>query len=151
MELNNRKLKRKVNLGIEILRMILSFLIVVIHFYNRSFATSPLRSFPFKNLGFYIPTFFVISFYFSHDCFVSRNIPKIKQRFQRILIPYFIWPYFFWIRNNFYNYYYGTQLRSKFKNLYYQLLIGYGIHGVFWFLFNLIFISVLFIIIIFIF
>ena len=102
MELNNRKLKRKVNLGIEILRMILSFLIVVIHFYNRSFATSPLRSFPFKNLGFYIPTFFVISFYFSHDCFVSRNIPKIKQRFQRILI-------------------------------------GYGIHGVFWFLFNLIF------------
>ena len=37
------------------------------------------------------------------------------------------------------------------KNLYYQLLIGCGIHGIFWYLFNLIFISLFMVIIIFMF
>lgn len=151
MGLNARKNKRKIYLGIEILRMILSFLIVIVHLYYKGYARKPILLFPFQNLCFYIPTFFIISFYFSYNCFISKNIVKINHRFKRILIPYFILPHIFWLRNNFYNYYYRTHLQSKFKNLYYQLLIGCGLHGVFWFHFNLIFISVLFIIIIFLF
>lgn len=116
IELNNKNKKKKIYLGIEILRMILSFLIVIVHFYNKNYAKTTILKFPFKNLCFYIPTFFVISFYFSNNSFISRNIPKINLRFKRILIPYCIWPILFWIRSNFYNYFYGIKFKNKFKS-----------------------------------
>jgi len=145
------KLKKKLYLGIEILRMFLSFLIVVIHFFNIKFATTKLLRFPFNAIDYYIPTFFIISFYFNYKTFSSRNINKIKERFLRMLIPYYIWPTIFFIRYHCFNYLNGIIENDKLKNLYYQYLIGDGFHGVFWFLFNLILISLLITIIIFLF
>lgn len=139
---------KKIYLGTEILRMILSFLIVVIHLHNKKGIEIKFKSFALLNLDFYVPTFFIISFYFSYKIFVSKNINKIKQRFIRILIPYIIWPTIFWIRYNFLNILNKKKDKEIFKNLYYQLLIGDGFYGIFWFLFNLIFHSLLFSIII---
>ena len=146
----NNKVK-SIYLGIEILRMILSFLIVYIHCYDSSNAKSKLQLLPFKYIRFYISTFFLISFYFSYNSFISRNINKIVQRFKKLLIPYIIWSVIIWIKNNFNYYYYKKKEKTEIKNLYYQLLIGCGVHGVFWFQFNLIFVSNFFVIIIFIF
>ena len=83
----NYKIK-KLYLGTEILRMILSFFIVVVHLHNKNGTNIIFKSFAILNLEFYVPTFFIISFYFSYKIFVSENINKIKQRFIRIL-PYF--------------------------------------------------------------
>ena len=139
-------------LGIEILRMALSFLIVVVHCNNiKNIKNIKFLKFVFLNLKFYVPTFFIISFYFSYNTFASKNINKIKQRFIRILMPYILWPIIFWIRYIIYNFYINKKDKEIFINLYYQLLIGHGFYGVFWYLFNLIFISVFFIIIIIIF
>ena len=67
IKLNNDKTKiKKIYLGTEILRMILSFLIVVIHFHNKRESKIKLKSFASLNLEFYVPTFFIISFYFSY-------------------------------------------------------------------------------------
>ena len=145
------KAKKKIYLGIEILRMFLSFFIVVVHFFNKNYARTKYLLFPFKALCYYIPKFFIISFYFNYKTFASRNISKIKERFLRILIPYYIWPTIFFIRYHCFNYLSGFIENNKLKKLYYQYIIGAGFHGIFWFQFNLILISLLITIIIFLF
>ena len=142
--------KKGVIWGIEILRAILAFFIVVRHLYKLDCETKYLTKFIFHCQPFYVPTFFLISFYFSFETFYSKNIKKIKERFKRILVPYLIWPIILWIR------YIIVDCKVKFgqnllKDLVIQLLIGYGFYGVFWFQFNLIFLSIIFIIIIFLF
>ena len=82
---SDKKKIKKIYLGTEILRMILSFLIVVIHLHNKNGIEIKFKSFALLNSDFYVPTFFIISFYFSYEIFVSKNINKIKQRFIRIL------------------------------------------------------------------
>ena len=134
---------RRVNLGIEVLRMILSFLIVNVHFYDHTKAKFKLLLFPQYALRFYVPTFFIISFYFSFNTFISKNTIKKKERLLRILVPYFIWPFIFWIRFYYIHYKKDSQ---KFKKLYVHYLIGDGylLVEVFWFQFNLIFITIFF-------
>ena len=143
---NENAAKKKINLGIEFLRMILSFLIILVHNFNPN--RTKIQSFPIKNLPYYVPFFMLISFYFSFNSLASRNTEKIKQRLIRILFPYMGWPIIFWLHINRYNIFKG---KVKIKNLYYQLLIGCGIYGVMWFLFNLLFISLFFTIIVFFF
>ena len=93
-----------INFGIETLRTILSFFILTRHFLKKQFITNYLTRFIFYAQPFYVPLFFLISFYFSFNTFASRNINKIKLRFTRILIPYVIWPIILWIRiNNLFN------------------------------------------------
>ena len=140
-----------INFGIETLRTILSFFILTRHFLKKEFITNYLTRFIFYAQPFYVPLFFLISFYFSFNTFSSRNINKIKLRFTRILIPYVIWPIILWIRNNKSNIFRFDFNSNMFKSIFFQLLIGYDFYAVLWFQFDLIFISIIFSIIIFIF
>ena len=89
----------KINLGIEILRAYMSFSIIIIHFLKRKYNTNFFIRFMIRGLPFYVPTFFLLSFYFSYNIFTAKNIVKLRERFIRILIPYLIWPIFIWIRD----------------------------------------------------
>jgi len=143
IKIKNIKNKNR-NLGLELLRMILSFFIVVIHCCNVK------NKILFKLLfekPFHVSFFFLTSFYFSYNIFLSRNIFKIKLRFLRILIPYIIWPMIIYIINNSFYIFFGLSLYNKkllFKELVIQIILGRNYHQVFWFQFNLIFISLLF-------
>ena len=86
IELNNKNLNR--NYGLQILRMILSFWIVICH----SCKTGNHFWRKIKNLKYHVPTFFIISFYYFYKNLYERNITKIRLRLERLLIPYFIWP-----------------------------------------------------------
>ena len=77
----------KINLGIEILRAYMSFSIVILHFLTNEYKTTFFIKFIFYCFPFYVPTFFLISFYFIFNTISSKNIIKIKERFIRILIP----------------------------------------------------------------
>lgn len=132
-------------LGIQILRMLFSLFILLRHCYNENSYEKFFNYFPFR---VYTSTFFMISFYFSYNCFISRNVSKITQRLIRVFIPYLIWPYIFYIKDLAIRFYFFKSIKIEFKFLFYQLIIGCGIHNVFWFQFNLIFVSLLFIIII---
>ena len=97
-EKNNQSWNKKqnINYGIELLRMILCFWIVIIH-------CCIINSYFFKKIilaGFHVPTFIIISFYFYYRNLSTRNIIKIKLRFERLLIPYIIWPIILLIMNN---------------------------------------------------
>lgn len=141
----NKNNNNSINLGIQILRMVFSFFILLRHCYKENSYEKYFNYFPFR---VYTSTFFMISFYFSYKCFISRNVSKISQRLKRIFIPYIIWPYIFHIRNLAIKFFYVKKLEIQFKIIFYQLIIGCGIHNIFWFQFNLILVSLLFIIII---
>ena len=130
-------LKKDINIGVEILRVVYCYLVVVVHF-----GSGDIYQFSWKYIDFYVTSFFLIAFYFSYNAFSSRYIPKIKERFWRLLYPYILWPIIIYIRQNWHSVRF-QDLSNKYllKRFYIQFLLGNNIHGIMWFLFNLIFSS----------
>ena len=93
--MEKKEIQININLGIEILRLILSFWIVIAH-------CSYIKINHIKYLGrhFHVPTFFLIAFFFYFRLFSERLISKIISRFERLLVPYLIWPIIVLIINN---------------------------------------------------
>ena len=143
---NNNNQKKIFNINLGLLKIYLSFVVVNVHCFKNSF---------FKNKYFLkllvnnlpVPIFFIISFYFCYNLFVSRNIEKYKQRFERLLLPYFIWPCIIWALNNIFRLVLKIKLSSSFKDLKIQLLTGHCFMTVLWFQYNLIFCTLLILII----
>ena len=136
-------------LGIELLKALLCLWVVIIHCWN-----STNKIVKYLRRGFHVPTFFMISFYFFYPILSERKRVKIIFRFQRLIIPYIIWPIVIFSLNNILmkNISFG-QFKSKisFKELYLQLIFGARFHWIFWYQFNLIFLSLIFTIISYIF
>lgn len=140
---------KKLNVGIQILRMLFSFHILVFHCIDKKKYKGKIINNLINNVGIDLGVFFIMSFYYSYNSFTSKKIVKIKQRFYRLLIPYIIWPLFFFTIHNFLCYINRKKNYIKSNLLYYQWLVGCGIHIVFWFQFNLIILTIFFLIIIF--
>jgi len=148
--LDDKKIIKR-NLGIQILRSLLCFWVLLNHCYNPN--SQKLRKIVFK-YRLHVPTFILISFYFSNKIFCCLSVTKIKNRFERLLIPYFILPIIILIINNLL--YIFTSFGSfgkilNIKDLFYQYLFGRDIIPTFWFQFYLLWSTTLFIIISFLF
>ena len=90
------KNKQIINLGIEILRMILCFWIITLHFGGNN-----IQKYKILRTLYHVPTFMLISFYFSYKTIISNDIIKYKNRLERLLIPYIIWPILFLLISEF--------------------------------------------------
>ena len=146
---SNIKRDKKINdynNGIQILRMILSYLILQLHCYNINQTNNKILRFFFRANLFYVSTFYIISYYFSYKTINSKNIKQILIRLQRILIPYFLLPIIFFLFNNIEYCFLGGNKINKiiFKDLFIQFLTGQRMHNVFWFQCNLIATFILF-------
>lgn len=143
--MNKSKDRQKINLeGIQILRMFLSLWIVLIHCCN--IRNNILRILLMDKV-LHVPIFLIISFYFFYDKLYFRSINKIKIRFERLLIPYLIYPIFIIILNHvfFLNIYCNFNLpyrKLTFFDFIRQLIFGMGVYSIFWFQFFLIFLSI---------
>ena len=144
--MKDRNENKKINYSLELLRLILSFWVVLQHTY---------KYINKYNKGkFHVPAFMIISFYFYDNTLKLKSIIKINQRFQRILIPYIIWPVFIFINNNLLFALFGYLQFNHIlllKDLLYQLIFGSVYHIIFYYQFNLILFTLLFTIIVFIF
>ena len=137
------------NLGIQLLRFFLCLWVVIYHCSN---IKKGHRKYFYR--GFHVPTFFMLSFYYFYPILSGRKVDKIIIKFQRLLIPYILWPTFILLLNNFLiNFFHFGQFNNiiPLKNLYFQIIIGSPLHIVFWFHFNLIFLSLFFLLISFLF
>ena len=72
---------------------------------------------------------------------------KFKQRFQRLLIPYIAWPIINWSINNIITFFTNINLRKSIEDLKKLFLTGHCFNTVFWFQWNLIFETFIFIIV----
>jgi len=89
MEINKSKtVTFNVNFGIQILRMILCFWVIVFHFGGYKIK----KKYKIINSFLHVPTFMIISFYFSSKLYSPKNISKIKLRLEKLLIPFLIIP-----------------------------------------------------------
>ena len=141
-----RRKQFEINIGIQLLRMICCLLVILTHFYAFYHF-----KFLLKEHHFYLMSFYFISFYFSYKNLASKNIAKIKERLKRLLVPYIGWPLIFFMKTKLFNNTFEKRKKYNLKNFYYQILFGCGIYGIFWFLFNILFLSLFFTLIIFIF
>lgn len=144
--MKEKNINIKINYSLELLILILAFWVVMEHSYKYINKFSKAR--------FHIPAFMIISFYFYYNTLKSKSIIKIYLRFQRILIPYIIWPTFIFINNNILFTLFGYSQFNRIlllKYLLYQLIFGSVYHFIFYYQFNLILFTILFTIIIFIF
>ena len=145
-EFINKERRKNFNIGIELLRFILSLLIVTFHMHPNNH-NNYLVFITYFFIDLYTSEFFLISFYFSSKSFSSKEIIVKKKRFERILIPYIIWPIVIFVENNIYSYIKSKKLMFSLKTLFFQYIAGRKINSVFWFQFNLIFISIIIVII----
>ena len=92
------------DIGLAVLRPILSFLVVITHCYNYNSATGKWKEIIIKinHFWFHVPTFFIMSFYFSYKTLISSNYKKKFERLQRLFIPYFLWPIIVFLLNKLY-------------------------------------------------
>lgn len=133
---------KQINYNLQLLRLILSFWVVVHHCYRYSYL--------YRKGLFPVPTFVIMSFYFYYNTLKKKDIIKIKLRFQRILIPYIIWPILLFIFNNILFKLFEFSLYNKellLNDIVVQFIMGQTFHSIFYFQFNLIFLTILFTII----
>ena len=103
-------------------------MVVIDHFYDKK------RKKRFLHILYYhIPTFFLMSFYFTYNTFSKFNISKIKLRFKRLLIPYFSWGVIAWIINNIYFYILHKKSDHSFYALLHNILNGHIFILALWF------------------
>ena len=145
MESNEISKDKKINIGIQILRMILSFWIVTIHSYFFKNKYSLKRHFDQKM--FHVPTFMLISFFFFYHHLSKRDSHKIKRRFKRLLIPYFTWSFVYLLINNAILKVFGIKNFKRlisFKDFFFQILLCNIYYANFWYINVLLFLSLLF-------
>ena len=145
---NKNGAKKQYNLGIQLLRAILCFWVVSFHCMSRK--NILIRIILKKH--FHVPTFFIISFYYLLKNCNEKDIKKIKQRFERLLIPYLIWPTIILIFNNLLFFFIKFNRFNRilsFNDFIIQLILGRKYIGVFWFQFMLIFLTIFFFILVF--
>ena len=102
-------------------------------------------------LHYHIPTFFIISFYFTYKTLISNNISKIKSRLERLYFPYFSWTIISWFVVNINLYIRKKKFKNKYRFYINNILNGHNIVPNFWFQLDLIAINIIFLIVILIF
>ena len=136
------KVKQR-NVGLELLRSLLCFWVIIFHFLTtaNTFASSV------KRKRYHVPCFFFISFFYLYSAIKDKNILKMKLRLQRLLIPYLIWPLIIFIINNALFLLFENNQFHNILSLYdlkIQLLVGRKFMSHLWFMFHLLFLSIFF-------
>ena len=94
-----------------------------------------------------------MSFYFSYKTLVSNDCKKKLKRLERLCIPYFLWPVIYFFLNKYLIKYFKIKTRITITIIDLKLQLLYGFKYIFslWYQWNLIFITISFILIILIF
>ena len=147
----SQKKSKVINYGLAILKVILAFLVVKAHTFKSNTTNNKIILYITKERALHVPSFFIMSFYFICKNLLSLDIKIIFNRLLRLIIPYIIWPIIIWEINHLWNVKFNTKFPDTYEDLKIQLLWGHNYTPQYWFLCNLIMITLLLTIIIFIF
>ena len=148
---NEKKNVKIYNYGLAILKSLLSFLVILTHYFNPKSTKNKLILNFARNRRLHVPSFFIMSFYFMQNNLLLLKMKIILNRFLRLLIPYIGWPCIIWKINHIINIIFSKRYPDTFNDLKQQLMWGRLYLSHMWFQWNLIAITFVFIIIIFIF
>ena len=143
LENEKSKIKER-NIGLEILRVLLCFWVLLFHFLHKS-NNKILNTLLIKK--FHVPCFFFISFFYFFPIVADKNIYKMKLRLERLFIPFILWPSFIWSFNNIIYLTFNKNRIGRLlsiEELTLQILTGRKFMIQLWFLFHLLFLSIIF-------
>ena len=136
--------------GLSILKVFLAFDVINCHCFKLKSTSNKFILYLLNSKKLHVPSFIIMSFYFSHNILTSLDSNKIYRRLERIIIPYLGWPLISFIMTNFIYVFFKAIPLISLKNLLYQIILGDApkmpLH--FWFLFDLIVTTIIFEIII---
>ena len=149
----NFALRKKYNYGLGLLKVYLSLTVIISHCCKRETTKNKFIFLIFvKSRKIHVPAFFILSFYFMHDHFISLKIKTLLKRIERLIIPYLGWPIIIYALNNgIFNRLIKNIGKYPIKELKNQLLWGNRFIIQFWFQWDLIMLTILFYAFIFIF
>ena len=149
----NFALRKKYNYGLGFLKVYLSLTVVISHCCKRETTKNKFIFLIFvKKRKIHVPAFFILSFYFMHDHFISLKIKTFLRRLERLIIPYLGWPIIIYALNNgIFNRLIKNNNKYSIKDLKNQILWGNKFIIQFWFQWDLIMITIIFYAFIFIF
>ena len=87
---------KQVNLGLSLLRVWLSFEVVVDHYWHVTGLTGAMK-FLSASRSLAVPCFLLMSFYLTANRYSCSDGTWLKTRFGRLFIPYFIWPVIYFV------------------------------------------------------
>ena len=154
IESNKKEISKKkngINYGLLLFKLFLSFIVLTSHNFKRKTTKNRFILNLTKERKLHVPSFFIMSFYFMSKHLYSLKIKIFFIRLIRLLIPYIGWPIIIWEINRFLNRKYNIKFRCTFENLKLQLLWAQIYIRPLWFNWELIALTILFYIIIFIF
>lgn len=137
------------NYGLAILKSYLAFLVVISHQFSRKTTKNKIILKLTSGINYHVPCFFIMSFYFMCNNLLSLNLKKIVNRFIRLFTPYIGWPFIILVINKIYNKMLKKSLPDSFEILKLQLMWGAPLVPQFWFQWDLIVTTLIFVIIIF--
>lgn len=140
--------KKIQNYGISLLRVFLTFLVVLSHFWewDNRIVTKPI----YTLIQCAVPSFMLLSFYLMSKMFVSIDEKKIKLRMKRILLPFLFWSVISWLIYVFIESILKSNDDINFLNvffkLFWQLFTGHavGINPPLWYLASLFWLTILY-------
>jgi len=145
---NSFNAKRNFNYGLAILKTLLAFSVVIAHNFKKKTTKNEIILKITEDRKLHVPSFFIMSFYFTCNDLLSLNVKLLFKRMIRLLLPYISWPIIIFTINNIVNLKYKKKLfPDTFQLLKLQLLWGSSYMAQFWFQWNLIVITFLFYII----
>jgi len=143
--------EKKFNFGLGILRVILSFDVIRHHCFDPKSTKNKIILILFAKRSFHVPCFYILSFLFMAKYFILINFNILYKRLQRLLIPYICWPIIIYFINNHILHVLFKSNKIPLKNLKFQLLWGNNFIHQLWYQWDLIALTIIFFIIIFIF
>ncbi len=138
----------RINIGIALLRIIMTYEVVLCHFYSfdRASGFSKIAS-AYKNIA--VPVFMILAFCFTDIKVLSSDNGKIKKRLERLLVPHLVWSFMYfviyWVVDRINNYSLG--IHRGIKGFIGMLFTGNMLNPAAWFMVDLIIITVFFLII----
>ena len=87
---------QKKNIGLDLLRVWLSFEVVVDHFWHQNGLTG-FWDFLSQMRSLAVPCFLLTSFYLTANRYATSDGAWLKRRFSRLCVPYFVWPVVYFI------------------------------------------------------
>ena len=148
--ISNDKYVKKNYYGLSILKSILALSVIKSHCFNKTSTKNKLLLRITSSRRIHVPSFVIMSFYFTHKTLTCPDIKVKYRRFERLAIPYVGWPFIYFVMNNILYYLGKINYRCSLKNLIYQIIIAQSNNMPFhfWFLLDLFIINFLFLLII---
>ncbi len=140
---------KQTNWGLSLLRTYMCFLVILCHFWFPESPSGP-TTILYQDRNYAVAVFMVMSFLLTRHTLVEHYKSKILNRFKRLLIPQIGWAVIYWCIYKIIDLICNTSLQNSISDMFWQIAFGHSpkLNATMWYQVNLIWITIIFLIII---